>query len=549
MKQYYTKAAGRIGVIFLVTTVLTSVSRAQTYFQKIYGGNLSEEMHSMIRSRDGGFIMVGSTESFGQGNLGSTDAYIVKTDSNGEVKWSKTLGIQTADDAFWIEPTLDSSYIICGGASDNMYYSGVIVAKISESGNILWQKVIEKDQAEFGYCIRQTTDGGFIIAAQTQTPADGDFLLIKTDGNGNVQWSKQMGSTPSSEVPFYVMQTSDHGYLISGTSRYGFYWLHMYTVKTDSTGNLEWEKAYNTFPFFSKCSVSKVIATSDGGYLIAGGSTRNQPLSDIILLKLDSAGTIQWTKAYGGGDAEYCGSILQNSNGDYVVCGESASSSGTGYYDALVMLIDSTGHLIKSSLFGSPNGDDGFVSVIALNDGGYMLGGNTSSYNVVGNGDFMMMRIDKDLNGPVCDSTLPQIVEDTVVFGDTIDVTVTGVIATALDLNAAVDSGVSDSLICDVATEVVQPPFIAPALMIYPNPTASRFSITLKTEQTQNTSARIDVLNDKGQIVYVAKETINGGELKREISLPSTLVGGIYVVKIIMADKSYRMKLILNSKE
>lgn len=544
MIQHYMRVVRRIASISMVTIVLASASNAQTYFQKIYGGNLSEEMHSMIRSHDGGFIMVGSSESFGQGDIGSTDAYILKIDSNGDVKWTKTLGLQTVDDIYWIEP-VDSAYVICGGANDNLGYSGILVAKISENGNILWQKVIEKDQFAFGYCIRQTTDGGFIIAAETLSPTDEDFLLIKTDGDANVQWSRQMGSSDS-EIPFYVLQTTDGGYLISGISRYGFYWLHMYTVKTDSTGNLEWEKAYNTFPYFSKCTVSKVIATADGGYLIAGGSTRNQPLSDIILLKVDSTGTIQWTKSYGGGDAEYCGSILQNSNRNYVVCGESASSSATGYYDALVMLIDSSGHLIKSSVFGKANGDDDFVSVIALNDGSYMLGGNTSSYNTFGTTDFMMMRLDKDLNGPVCDTLTPQIVEDTVFFGDTTEVTIADVSAITSDVTAAVDSGFSDSLICDVATEVVSPQPTPPGLLIYPNPANNRFFITLKTGFLDNTSARIEVLNDKGQIVYDNKEVITGGELKMEISLSLTLPAGIYAVKIMMADKCYWANLILN---
>ena len=71
----------------------------------------------------------------------------------------------------------------------------------------------------------------------------------------------------------------------------------------------------------------------------------------------------------------------------------------------------------------------------------------------------------------------------------------------------------------------------------------------LKTEQIQNTSARIEVLNDKGQIVYDAGEIIVGRELKKEIFLSSSLAAGIYIVEVIIAEKSYRTKLILNSQQ
>jgi hypothetical protein len=193
MEKKYSGMSKRIPIIIL-SALATLTANAQTPFLKIYGGGENEMMHSMIRSHDGGFIMVGNTESFGQGNFGSIDAYIVKTDSDGVVLWSKTLGMTVADDIYWIEPTNDSAYVLCGSINDNNSNSAVLVIKIGEDGTILWQKVIKQGHAQLGYCIRQTTDGGFIIAAETiNENEDLDFFLVKTDEEGSVQWSREIG--------------------------------------------------------------------------------------------------------------------------------------------------------------------------------------------------------------------------------------------------------------------------------------------------------------------------------------------------------------------
>src|SRR4029077_4584168 len=116
-----------------------------------------------------------------------------------------------------------------------------------------------------------------------------DFLLIKTDINGNVQWSKQVGSADP-DIPGSIMQTADGGYLVCGVSRQNSATIPPYVVKTDSLGNVQWQKTYNTSPPFSRSTIRNAIATADGGYVIAGGNTNNQLFSDIMLLKIDSNG-------------------------------------------------------------------------------------------------------------------------------------------------------------------------------------------------------------------------------------------------------------------
>ena len=530
MIKTYTRVIVRSIILFTAMMVVTYVCQSQNTFLKTLGGVRSDEMHDMIRSHDGGFIMAGNTESYGQGNFGVTDDYVVKTDSDGNVLWSKTLGLQSYDDIFWIEPVNDSGYVICGVASDNDTSIGILLAKISESGNILWQKVLEQDHAGIGYCIRQTSDGGFIVAAEILQLDNLDFLLIKTDENGDVQWSKQVGS-PEPDIPNYIMQTADGGYLACGVSRQNSATIPPYIVKTDSLGNVQWQKTYNTSPVFSRSTVRNVISTADGGYLLAGGNTNNQLFSDIILLKIDSAGVPQWVKSFGGNAAdEFCGSIIQNGNGNFVVCGTSASSE-TDNFDALVMLIDSEGNLIHSALFGTTSADDEFVSVLPLDDGGYMLGGNTSSFSQFHFSDFMIMRIDKNFNGPQCDTLTPNIFEGNVFLSGTSDVSESAVSVSENDVIAVIDSGVSDSLRCNVATGEELPPPVGNVLSFYPNPAVSDLTFSGNYDKV----VRIEVYNALGIKISSVPFTnhVNVAELADGYYFIRFLSGGGEVLKSI----------------
>jgi hypothetical protein len=545
MKQHDKRVIAIIIFILILHLSGLSTAIAQNSFLKTYGGNLDEDMHTMIRAHDGGFIMAGSTESFGQLDGGILDGYLVKTDDDGNPLWSLTIGIETVVDIQWITATQDSAYVICGGASDNNGSSSILLAKVDEQGDMLWQKLIQKGEEASGHCVQQLNDGGFILAAETTNSSDLNFLLVKTDSDGIVEWSKEIGG-PESEIPYYVFETADGGFLVSGISRYGLYWSHIYTVKTDSTGLVEWQKSYDTFPYFSKCSIAKVLATEDGGYLIAGGSTHNEPLSDIILLKIDSAGNIQWTKAYGGNDAEYCGSIIQNTEGQYVVCGKSASSAGTGYYDALMMMVDEQGQLIKSSVFGSVNADDDFTSIVAMENGGYMVAGNTFSFHESYDGDFMLIQTDQNFNGPSCDTLAPQITETDLSFGDTTELTQTDVIATAIPVSAFIGSGVNDSVICDVATGAQFPLPISPiAFSVYPNPASAAAGIHLSMESLYTGLITMKVLNNQGQLVYSVSEIMMGSKWNKEFSFHNSLPAGIYTIQILREKDVYTCKLVL----
>jgi len=538
--------AERILFLTFVFSVHTMISHSQNTFLKIYGGTKNEYLHSMIRSHDGGFIMAGSTESYGQGNYGVTDDYIVKTDSEGNLLWTKTLDLQSYDDIYWIEPTHDSSYVICGIASDNDTSIGILLAKINESGNTEWEKVMGQNEGGIGYCVRQTTDGGYIIAAEILPVDNIDFLLIKTDESGNVQWSKEIGSEDQ-DVPFYVMQTSDGGYFAAGFSIQNSATLPIYAVKTDAGGTVVWQQTYSTSPPFSRSGVAKVIATKDGGYLLTGANSHDELYNDIMLLKIDSGGNAQWAKAYGGGQDEYCGSMTEDQQGNFVVCGGSNSAESSGNYDGLVMLIDTSGNLIQSSLFGKTFADDDFSAIIRDNDGGFTLAGTTSSFGQNLSSDFYMLRIDSNFNGPSCFTLSPFIFETDFPLTAISDFTESDLTISESDVTAFIDSGGIETEECSVATGEGFPP--PGTFSVYPNPSNGSFTIEINDPSLNEHSLTVHLLNDESQVVFSSEEPFSDAGSNINFSLPSSIASGIYLVQIIGGQKVYETKLILNTQQ
>lgn len=533
-----------LNLIMMITLPVTA-TRAQTPFLRILGGSRSEYLHGMMRSHDGGLIMAGSTESYGQGNFGLTDDYIVKTDSQGNVIGSRSFNLQAYDDIYWIEPVNDSGYVICGIASDNNSSIGLLVARISKNGEILWQKILAEDEAGIGYCIRPTSDGGFIVAGEIVVQYNLDFLLIKTDADGNIQWSKQIGSADP-DIPGFIMQTKDGGYFVCGVTRQNSATIPVYAVKTDSLGNVEWQKTYLTSPPFSRATVSRAISMKDGGYLIGGSCTHGQLFSDIMLFRIDSTGAVEWTTSYGGNNDEYCEDMLQDADGTLVISGSTVSSVNSGFRDALVMRVDSSGVFLKASVYGKADADDDFASIVPLDDGSLMLGGTTSSYEQFGMSDFMLMHVDHNLKGPACDTVGPNMMQSFFSLFENTEVEETDVTIAVSDVTVSIDSGATDSLICDFATGGDPPQIAEEEFSIFPNPSEGDIYIRFNLANDSNTPSTIRLVNETSQVAATFDLENAPGQPEMKITIPLTVPAGVYFVQAISKEKIFTRKLILN---
>ncbi len=203
---------------------------------RTFGGNGYDEGYSVQQTTDNGFIVAGSTSSFG---AGGKDVYLIKTNANGDTLWTRTYGGNLTDDGRSIQQTTDGGYIIVGETfSFAPGFCDIYLLKTDASGTLLWTKTFgERGAPDVGSSVRQTTDGGYIITGGIVVFSPLrllDVAMLKTDGNGNLQWLKFYGGT-NGDVGKSVQQTTDGGYIVGGTSgSYGAIFL----IKTDIDGNI-----------------------------------------------------------------------------------------------------------------------------------------------------------------------------------------------------------------------------------------------------------------------------------------------------------------------
>lgn len=243
------------------------------------------------QTTDRGFIIIGSTYSYG---AGKGDVWLIKTDSDGNMEWNKTFGGSEYEGGYSVQQTTDGGYIIIG--TTDSYGAGesdVLLIKTDSKGSAEWSKIFGGAEMDVGHSGQQTTDGGYIIAGWTYSYGAGnsDVWLIKTDSKGNMEWSKTVGSLDS-DIGLEVQQTTDNGYIIIGrTSSYGAGSHDVWLIKTDSKGNEEWNKTFGGSRLDSGNSVEQ---TNDGGYIITGGRYPPDDLygekdKDVWLIKVGEA--------------------------------------------------------------------------------------------------------------------------------------------------------------------------------------------------------------------------------------------------------------------
>jgi len=315
-------------------------SRGDTLWTRVYGGNSVEEGYSVQQTMDKGFIMTGYTSSFGTGDW---DVYLIKTDSIGAVLWDRTYGGIDRDVGHFVQQTSDEGYIIGGRTfSFGAGYQDFYLIKTDSLGDVQWTRMYGSSNNEEIYSVQQTTDGGYIVVGFTAPlGGEGDVYLIKTDENGDTMWVRGYGGS-GSEGAESVRQTMDGGYTVTGgTNSFGAGGHDMYLIKTDSLGNMLWTRTYGSNSFdYGFC----VQQTSDEGYVVAGVTySFGVDSSDVYMIKTDSLGEILWSRTCGGNNHDYGLFVEQTFDGAYIV-GGFTSSFGTGDSDFMLTKLNHRGN-------------------------------------------------------------------------------------------------------------------------------------------------------------------------------------------------------------
>jgi hypothetical protein len=379
----------------------------QSGWSKVYGGAGNDQPNggnAIFQTNDGGYIFSGYTGSYGAGGY---DVWLVKTDSVGNVDWNKTYGGALDDRATDMCKTSDGGYAIAGytysfGAGGTDFW----LIKVNATGDVQWNKTYGGTGNDQPYFVAQTNDGGYALTGQTNSTGAGDLdiWLVKVNATGNMQWNKTYGGT-GAEHGMCGIPTGDGGYAIAGfTASFGAGGDDGYLVKTDATGNMQWNKTYGgnaTDQLYS------MIQAPDGGFVIAGlTSSFGAGSRDFWLVKADASGNMQWNKTYGGSGSDQGFSMIQTSDGGYAVIGLT-TSFGAGGADAYLVKTDASGNMQWNKTYGGARNEYGW-SLCETSDGGLMLIAFTESfgYGAPSFADIMLVKTAVEQGLAQVDSTL-----------------------------------------------------------------------------------------------------------------------------------------------
>jgi len=359
----------------------------ETLWEKTYGGSDYDRGGAVQQTFDGGYIIVGYTESYG---IGSGNVYLIKTDANGDTLWTRAYGL-TYEGGYSVQQTTDQGYIIVGytdsfGAGEGDVY----LLKTDTNGDFLWAKAYGGQDNDCAHSVQQTSDGGYIIAGWTYSygAGNGDVYLIKTDSNGDTLWTEVYGGSEF-DSGTSVKETSDGGFIVTGWTESFGAGGDVYLIRTNADGDTLWTRAHGgQYQDFGE----SVLQTQDDGYLITGSSKEQTGhMNHTFLLKTDVDGDTIWTRRYDAG----CGfSVQQTSDGGYVVVGHHMPDFPQ--LDVYLIKTDANGDVLWEKSFGGGDDDEGY-SVQQTSDGGYIIVGRTRSFGA-GDFDVYLIKTEPDIN-------------------------------------------------------------------------------------------------------------------------------------------------------
>jgi gliding motility-associated-like protein len=404
-----------VKLIRLFCTVLAILFQLIIYaqptiaWQKSIGGPDWDQASCIETTPDGGYIVAGFTSSAGgdvSQHVHAADAWIVKLSKDGNIEWEKSFGGIGNQMPHSIQVTKDGGFIIAGQTNERNLSNDVWIVKISAIGELQWEKIYGSYGDEGAQSIIQTTDGGYVFVGSSSGKYNGgdveegfgsyDGWMGKLDNNGNLLWQKVLGGS-SGDVFTSIKQTKEGGFILAGSSssaggdfagNHGNtdYWI----VKLTSAGNLEWQKLLGGW---FEDHAWDIEITTEGGFIVAGAAngksgdiSGNKGWLDEWIVKLSSTGVIEWDKNFGGGFDDTATDILLTPDGGYVVAGRAGSTDGnltahhgTIYFDDYwVTKLDGAGNLEWQKSMGG-TGEDWAYGITLASDEGYVVAGHNGS--------------------------------------------------------------------------------------------------------------------------------------------------------------------------
>jgi hypothetical protein len=381
-----------ITLFFLISSYpyLVVSAESSTKWTRDFDGGGDDEGYS-VKVGNGGYVFAGITNS---SSFGKYDAWLIKTDSYGEMEWNRTYGSLFNDGAHSLV-NVGGGYAFAG--STNSYGVGnadVWLVQVDHNGVMLWNKTYGGPLDDHCWSLVVTSDGGYALLCDTTSYGSGgsDVWLIKVDSSGNVEWNQTYGGTGFDSVST-IIRTNEGGYALAcSTTSFGAGSSDFWLIKVDSYGNVEWNQTYGGSGVEF---ANSLVQTSDGGYALAGGtSALVAGNADVWLVKVDSLGNLEWNQTYGGPIADYCDSLIICGDGGFTLaCNTQEPTFGDG--DFWLAKVDSLGNMLWNQTCGV-SAHHSHTSLLA-DDSGYIFGGSTRDN--FGYRDFWLAKISESQTG------------------------------------------------------------------------------------------------------------------------------------------------------
>ena len=411
-----------------------SYAQLNIEWQKCYGGISYEQANAVELTDDGGFILAGWSQSF-EGlvadNHGVNDYWVVKTNSEGEIVWTKSIGGSGNDYCRDIVKMTDGGYLLVGHSysndddvSENMGFDDFWVVKITDDGSIEWEKSFGGSGSDEAYAASPISDGGCILAGSTGSN-DGDvsenkglddFWIVRLNASGDLVWERSYGGS-STDIAHSVFQTSDGDFVILGktlsndgdvSGNNGFY--DFWVIKLTDSGELIWQNCLGgSYHDNGKCA----IEASDGGIVLAGETASEDGdvsdfyggWSDVWLVKLSADGLLEWENSFGGSVDETPEKIIAPNEGGFMLICDTGTfymdgTTSVAISDAWVIKVDDEGELEWEQRFGGSI-QDTFYDFEEISPNQYIFAGRSRSSDIdvpdfYGEDDYWLVKMKKD---------------------------------------------------------------------------------------------------------------------------------------------------------
>ena len=381
----------------LILSFLLSKGVAQTNPGLSFGGSTDDKGLAICSAGDGGYLLSGSTRSFGSG---SEDYFLIKLNENFQQVWSKTYGGVHQDHSRSIIPT-DEGFVIFGDVWD---YGdprlGMYLSMFDPDGDKLWGHHYGTNMDDWGFKVIEASNGDFMLLGYSRGfEVSGDIYLLRTDHQGNLLWENTYGYNRD-DYAMDIIENDDNTFLILGTKNGFFNDVHanfkthdadILLVKIDNDGNELWKKTIGGTGHDFGYSIKK--APTGGNYIFGSSQSYGAGSFDMFLAKIDDESNEEWHKTYGGELYEYGKSMDVNTNGDLFLFGTTTSYGQNNSEDLYLIKADSLGNTIWELILGGELADFG-ISVISLPDNGCAVIGSSKSFSS-GGYDILFVKIDE----------------------------------------------------------------------------------------------------------------------------------------------------------